>query len=117
MTGTMYQIGKELEESSRVARAGWVGTFRLVMFPLLAPSVFGSIMYLTARNVAALETVLLLRGPGLEVLATQLWNEWQQGLYSVGAAINVVMFSLVSILWLSSKAIEKRLGSRVEKAL
>lgn len=117
LTGTMYQIGHELEESSRVAGASWFASFRSVILPLLSPSIFGAVMYLTARNIAALETVLLLRGPGLEVLATKLWTEWQQGLYSVGSAINVTMFTLVAVLWLSSKAIESRVGFKLEKAL
>ncbi len=111
-SNTLYQVGSELEESSRICGASWASTFRKIMMPLLRASITFGLIYIMIRNVGELEVVLLLRGSENEVLSTWLWAEWQNGSFRIASALAVITLFVNVLLFTIPKFIERG-GRRV----
>jgi len=110
MTGTMHQIGKELEESSRVLGGSWFQTFRRIIFPLIIPSAISVWIIVFLLCVADLATAVLLAGPESRVFSTVMFDYWLQYDLSRAMVVGVVNVALV----LSVAAIFRLLASKME---
>jgi iron(III) transport system permease protein len=66
---SMFQIGKELEESAMMSGAGWFQTFRRVVLPLLVPGFVAGWIYIFVVSFRELGSSVLLYSPGKEVLS------------------------------------------------
>ncbi len=106
---SMFQISNELEESSRVCGATWMGTFGRVMFPLLSTSYFSGLIYLMIRAMGELEVVILLRGIGNEVFSTRMWGEWSEGSIPTASVVAITMVSINFVLYLASRLVGRRI--------
>lgn len=91
MSGVMVQLGKELEESSRVLGAGWVRTFWTVVLPLLKPAFAGAFLLLFIGFSRAVSSTILFTGPGVELLAVTLFSYSQAGRLETVAALAMVL--------------------------
>ena len=62
---SMFQIGRELEESAAMSGAGWFATFRRVVLPLLVPGLVAGWIYIVIVSVRELGELgaALLAGP------------------------------------------------------
>lgn len=90
-TASMYQVGSELEESAQTSGAGWWPTFRRIVLPLVAPGLVAGWIAVVIFALRELSSSILLYSPGDEVLAVQLWEEFQSGRFGQVAALGVLM--------------------------
>jgi iron(III) transport system permease protein len=107
MSGVMAQLGRELEESSRVHGASWQYTFVHIVAPLLKPAVAGAFLLLFVSFSRAVSTTILFVGPGTELLATTLFSYSQAGQFQVVSALAIVLMT-INVLAL---IVARRLGA------
>jgi iron(III) transport system permease protein len=106
-TTSMLQIHKELEESAAMSGASWGTTFWRIILPLLKPGLLAGWIYIMIVSVRELSTSILLYSPGTEVIATLIWELWENGQYvelsALGVMFIIALFVLVMILQLVAK--------------
>lgn len=94
MNGGMVQLGRELEESSRVMGASWIQTFRQIVAPLMRPAFLSAWLILFAIVIRDVASVILLYGPRsrvISVLMLEYWNSWLMGRANVLGLVMVGM--------------------------
>jgi iron(III) transport system permease protein len=106
---SMYQIGKELEESAMMSGAGWLQTFRRVVLPLLVPGFLAGWIYIFVVSFRELGSSVLLYSPGREVLSIAIWEQWNDGLLPELSALGVMLVGFLVVL----VAVAYRLGAHV----
>jgi iron(III) transport system permease protein len=107
MSGVMIQLGRELEESSRVHGAGWLYTFVHVFAPLMRPALAGAFLLIFVGFSRAVSTTILFVGPGTELLSTTLFSYSQAGRFQLVSALAIVLM-VINVLAL---VIARRLGA------
>jgi len=108
-TTSLHQISGELEESAHVSGAGWWQTFRRVLVPLMFPGLVAGWVYIFVVSFRELSSSILLYSPGNEVLSILIWEQFENGRFTVLSALGVVMvLTLVVVV-----TIAYRLGARV----
>lgn len=106
---SMHQISAELEESAQVSGASWWQTFRRVLLPLLSPGLLAGWIYILVVSFRELSSSILLYSPGNEVLSILIFEQYENGQFTVLSALGVVMvLTLVVLVTLAYK-----LGARV----
>ena len=104
-TTSMSQISSELEESALVSGASWWKTFRRVLLPLLSPGILAGWVYILVVSFRELSSSILLYSPGNEVLSILIWEQYENGQFTVLAALGVVMvLTLVVLVTIAYKA-------------
>ncbi len=106
---SMFQIGKELEESAQMSGAGWWHMFRRIVLPLLAPGLIAGWIYIVIVSFRELGASVLLYSPGKEVLSIVIWEQWRDGLQTQVAALGVMLIGGLVVL----VAIAYKLGARI----
>jgi iron(III) transport system permease protein len=94
MGGVMVQLGRELEESSRVHGASWQYTFLHVVAPLLKPALAGAFLLLFVGFSRAVSATILFVGPGTELLAVTLFSYSQAGRFQLVSALAIVLMTI-----------------------
>lgn len=93
-TSAIGQVHRELEESSTIAGASWLRTFRKITLPLILPSVVAGWTLLFIISVRELSTSVFLFSPGKEVIAVSIFE-----LYDVGRNPRVAAFSVILVVF------------------
>jgi iron(III) transport system permease protein len=106
---SMFQIGRELEESAQMSGAGWWHTFRRVLLPLLWPGLLAGWIYIVIVSFRELGASVLLYSPGKEVLSIVIWEQWRDGLLTEVSALGVMLIGALVVL----VAIAYKLGARI----
>src|SRR5215203_3977231 len=106
---SMFQIGRELEESALTSGAGWFQTFRRVVLPLLVPGLVAGWIYILIVSVRELSSTIILYSPGNEVLSILIWEMNQNGEFPQLAALGVMMVGALIVL----VSIAYKLGARI----
>jgi iron(III) transport system permease protein len=106
---SMFQIGRELEESAQMSGAGWWHTFRRIVLPLLAPGLVAGWIYIVIVSFRELGASVLLYSPGKEVLSIVIWEQWRDGLLTQVAALGVMLIGALILL----VAVAYKLGARI----
>jgi iron(III) transport system permease protein len=106
---SMFQIGRELEESAQMSGAGWWHTFRRVVLPLLWPGLLAGWIYIVIVSFRELGATVLLYSPGKEVLSIVIWEQWRDGLLTEVSALGVMLIGGLVVL----VAIAYKLGARI----
>ncbi len=102
---SMGQISSELEESALVSGASWWQTFRRVLLPLLSPGILAGWVYILVVSFRELSSSILLYSPGNEVLSILIFEQYENGQFTVLAAIGVLMvLTLVVLVSIAYKA-------------
>ncbi len=91
MSGVMVQLGRELEESSRVLGGSWARTFWTIVLPILKPAFAGAFLLLFIGFSRAVSSTILFTGPGVELLAVTLFSYSQAGRLETVAALAMVL--------------------------
>jgi iron(III) transport system permease protein len=107
MSGVMVQLGRELEESSRVHGASWQYTFRHIVAPLLKPALAGAFLLLFVGFSRAVSATILFTGPGTELLAVTLFSYSQAGRFQIVSALAIVLMTIN----VAGLVIARRLGA------
>ncbi len=95
---SMHQISNELEESALVSGASWWQTFRRVLLPLLSPGLLAGWVYILVVSFRELSSSILLYSPGNEVLSILIFEQYENGQFTVLAAIGVIMVITLMVL-------------------
>jgi iron(III) transport system permease protein len=95
---SMFQIGRELEESAQTSGAGWLQTFRRVLLPLLVPGMVAGWIYVVVVSVRELSSTIILYSPGKEVLSIVIWEQYQNGELPQLAALGMMMVGALVVL-------------------
>lgn len=106
---SMQQISAELEESAHVSGASWWQTFRRVLLPLLSPGLVAGWIYILVVSFRELSSSILLYSPGNEVLSILIFEQFENGQFTVLAALGVVMVLTLVVL----VAIAYKVGAKV----
>jgi iron(III) transport system permease protein len=105
----MRQISVDLEESAAVSGASWWMTFRRIVLPLASGGIVAGWIYIVIVSFRELSSAILLYTPGNEVISILVWQQFENGSFTVLAAIGVVMIAILTVLVL----IAQRLGAKV----
>jgi iron(III) transport system permease protein len=107
MSGVMVQLGRELEESSRVHGASWQYTFVHIVAPLLKPALAGAFLLLFVGFSRAVSATILFVGPGTELLAVTLFSYSQAGRFQIVSALAIVLMTIN----ITALVVARRLGA------
>jgi len=92
----VLRIHPELEESAQLSGAGWLGTFRRVVVPLMLPALFAGWIFVFLISVRELSVAALLYTPRSPVIATTMLDLWRNGSVNQVTAFGTIV-ALVSI--------------------
>ena len=95
---SMFQIGRELEESAQMSGAGWLQVFRRIVLPLLVPGFVAGWIYIIVVSVRELGSSVLLYSPGREVLSIAIWEMWRNGQFPELCALGILMVGGLVVL-------------------
>jgi iron(III) transport system permease protein len=112
MSSTVIQISRELEEAARIQGASWIQSFRHIILPLLSRGFLAGWIVVFAYTVKDVPIVLMLRGPGTQVIATQVFDWWRWGAIERAIVLGVLEAGLLSLVFLGAQLLRIRLGGR-----
>ena len=101
MSGVMVQLGRELEESSRVHGASWPYTFTHIIAPLLKPALLVALIFRTLDALRIFDLPYVLTGGtvGTSTLSTIAQQTFATNrIYGLGSAMAVLTFIVVMIV-------------------
>jgi iron(III) transport system permease protein len=109
---SMHQISTELEESAQVSGASWWQSFRRVVLPLLTPGLLAGWIYILVVSFRELSSSILLYSPGNEVLSILIFEQYENGQFTVLSALGVVMVLTLVVLVTAAYRLGARVGLR-----
>lgn len=98
LTSAFIQIHSNLEESSRVCGGGTLYTLRRIVIPLLIPGIVSGWILMATMFVRELTLSVVLSRPGTEVLAVQIFNFAEDGLWGNLSALGIMMICISTTL-------------------
>jgi iron(III) transport system permease protein len=99
MGAAIIQIHKELDEAAESAGANRWQTFWRVSLPLLMPSFVNGWVWVVVHALREATLAVMLLTPTNVVLASLIWQQWQQGNgYGLVAAMSVIMVAITTVL-------------------
>jgi iron(III) transport system permease protein len=113
-TTSLHQIAGELEESAHVSGASWWQTFRRVLVPLMFPGLVAGWVYIFVVSFRELSSSILLYSPGNEVLSILIWEQFENGRFTVLSALGVVMVLTLVVVVTVAYKLGARVGLRPE---
>ena len=111
-SSSMFQIGRELEESAHMSGAGWWQTFRRVVLPLIMPGLVAGWIYILIVSVRELSSTIILYSPCKEVLSILIWEMNQNGEFPQLAALGTMMVGGLIVLVMVAYKLGARIGVR-----
>jgi iron(III) transport system permease protein len=109
---SMFQIGRELEESAQMSGAGWWQSFRLIVLPLLVPGLVAGWIYILIVSFRELGSSVLLYSPGKEVLSIVIWEQYRNGELPQVAALGIMMVGALIVLVTVAYKLGAKIGVR-----
>jgi len=111
----LLQINKELEESAQMSGAPWGTVFRKIIVPLLMPSFFAGWIYIFLISVRDLSVPILLSSPRSEVIATAIYNMWEDGMMVEIAAFGISLTALLVAIAAGFYKLSTRYGLQTQQ--
>jgi iron(III) transport system permease protein len=109
VSGTLLQVGPELEEAARTAGATDMQVKRDVTIPLIRTGMIASWLLIFLIFVREYSTGIYLLGPGTEVIGSLLVSLWGTGAVDLVSALSVVNVVMIG----AGLAVAIRLGVRL----
>jgi iron(III) transport system permease protein len=109
VSGTLLQVGPELEEAARVSGASDLRAKRDVTVPLIKYGMLASWLLIFLIFVREYSTGIYLLGPGTEVIGSLLVSLWGTGAVDLVSALSVVNVVMIG----AGLAVAIRLGVRL----
>ncbi|AIA70300.1 ABC transporter permease protein [Pectobacterium atrosepticum SCRI1043] len=101
-SAALAQIGSNLESAARVHGASAIAALRLIVFPLVFPSLLAAMMLVFAVASRELVTSLLLSPAGVQTVSIFVWRQFEQGSVGDGMAMaSVAVFISLSVMLLA----------------
>jgi iron(III) transport system permease protein len=95
VSARLSQMAVELEAAGQVGGLGRLRVLARIVLPLLAPALAGSAVLVFINAVKEISATSLLASQGSETLAFEAYVRFQEGDYTQGSAVSVVMIALV----------------------
>jgi iron(III) transport system permease protein len=114
-SAAMTQLSAELEESAQVCGASWWQTFRRVLLPLTSGGIVAGWIYILVVSFRELSSSILLYSPGREVLSVLIWEQFENGDFTLLAAIGVLMVAILVVLVLVAYRIGAAVGLKTDE--
>lgn len=108
----LVQLHAELEEAGRIAGAGPARVLRLIVLPLIAPTLGAAVVYTSLRSFREYSASLFLTSPGTEVFSVVVLDMWQGGNTNILAAYTVMVMVLLATIVGLANALSARFGIR-----
>jgi iron(III) transport system permease protein len=103
VASALHRIHTDLEDASRMAGQGWLGTVRRIDLPLMRPALIGSWLLMYVVILREISLVILLYNPSTVVLSVGLMDVWSSGFYPELAVYSLLLMVLglvpVALLW------------------
>ncbi len=112
MDGTMVQISKELEESSKMSGASWAYTFRRIMMPLLTPTYVAAAVMIFLAAIRDISLVVLLYSPKWRVLSILMLEHYIGMSPEKGMVVGLIITAICIGVAIIARAAGMRLGAR-----
>jgi iron(III) transport system permease protein len=109
VSGTLLQVGPELEEAARTTGASEIRVARDITVPLIRYGMMASWLLIFLIFVREYSTGIYLLGPGTEVLGSLLVSLWGAGSVDLVSALSVVNVVMIGV----GLAVALRLGVRL----
>src|SRR3954454_10176649 len=98
MYPTMARIGEELDRAGRSVGAGWWGTCRSIVMPLVKPALFASFVLMFVEILNDYDPALFLVRPGTEVIGTTMLDTFLQGIVGPVASLAMVQVGVTVLV-------------------
>ncbi|CAG9430600.1 hypothetical protein NVI2019_GHJFPKLH_03195 [Providencia alcalifaciens] len=102
------QIGGSLSDAARVHGAGLMTSLRLILFPLVLPSLVAAMMLVFAVASRELVSSLLLAPAGMQTVSIFVWRQFEQGSIGSGMAMACLAVLISLTLMLCAQFIQQR---------
>ena len=109
VSGTLLQVGPELEEAGRTVGASDLRVKRDITIPLIRTGMIASWLLIFLIFVREYSTGIYLLGPGTEVIGSLLVSLWGTGAVDLVSALSVVNVVMIGV----GLAVAVRLGVRL----
>jgi iron(III) transport system permease protein len=113
MAPTLSRIAGSLDNASRAAGAGWWGTSRRIVLPLMLPAILGSFLLVFVAMINSYEPALFLVRPGNEVIGVTMLQQFEQGIIGPVSALAVVDVAITAVVLSLGWVLVKRRGREV----
>jgi iron(III) transport system permease protein len=114
---SLMQISGDLEEAARATGASWARTMRGVVLPLLTPGLLAAWSFVFVLSLKELNTAILLVTPDTSVLATLVYNIYQEGSFATLSALVLVQALLAAGVLGLFELIIKRTSASARKSV
>jgi iron(III) transport system permease protein len=91
-------IKRELEEAGTASGASGFQTFWRILVPLALPSYVNGFLLVALLSVKNLSIPLILGGADSSMLATMVWNRWDNGDTAETGALSIIMIVITLVL-------------------
>lgn len=108
VSAALKQIGGNLDAAARVHGATAAQTLRLILLPLVFPSLLASMMMVFAVASRELVTSLLLSPAGVQTVSVYVWRQFEQGSVGDGMAMASVAVLLSLTLMLAAVRLQRK---------
>lgn len=108
VSAALKQIGGNLDAAARVHGATAAQTLRLILLPLVLPSLLASMMMVFAVASRELVTSLLLSPAGVQTVSVYVWRQFEQGSVGDGMAMASIAVLLSLTLMLLAFRLQQR---------
>ena len=108
VSGALRQLAPTLEPAARVHGASRLQALRLVVFPLVSPSLLAAMMMVFAIASRELVTSLLLAPAGVQTVSLFIWRQFEQGSVGQGMAMATLTLCATLALMLGATALLRR---------
>ncbi|WP_416411236.1 ABC transporter permease [Pantoea sp. App145] len=99
VSSALRQLGPTLEPAARVHGASRLQALRLIVLPLVTPSLLAAMMMVFAVASRELVTSLLLAPAGVQTVAIFIWRQFEQGSVGQGMAMaTLTLFASLSLM-------------------
>ena len=112
LKASLLQLGRELEDASRMSGASWPITYVRIVLPILAPTliVVGTLKFLFAAN--ATSSIILLATSETRPLSLLTLDYVREGLRESAAVTSLIIAALTTVLALVARRFGLNLGLR-----
>jgi len=115
-TAAISQLGRDLEEAAQVSGASWVQAFRRVIVPLAGPGLLAGWIIVVVFTMRELSASIVLYTPGNEVVAVQIWQQYENGDFRAVGALGVIVTTASIGLVAAAALLARHLARQVSRA-
>jgi iron(III) transport system permease protein len=110
---SFLQIGREIDQSARVAGASWWRACLSIIVPIARPALIACYLIVFISFIKEYASAVFLYAPGNEIIGTTMLSVWAKGEVGPVAALSVIQLALTLVL----VAVLARLGRGLPRAV